>query len=67
MPQIRLTEKSIAKLKAPDPSGRQTLHWDSELKGFAVLCSGVSNVKTSLSSATCPTVKTRRVDGRGGE
>jgi integrase len=48
MPQIRLTEKSIAKLKAPDPSGRQTLHWDTEIKGFAVLCSGVSNVKTFI-------------------
>lgn len=41
MPRVKLTEKTIAKMKAPDPSGRQVLHWDTELRGFAVLCSGV--------------------------
>lgn len=61
MPQIRLTEKSIDKLKAPDPSGRQVLHWDSELRGFAVLCSGKSNSKTYIAQRDLPSGKTRRV------
>ena len=61
MPQIRLTEKSIDKLKAPDPSGRQVLHWDSELKGFAVLCSGKSNSKTYIAQRDLPSGTTRRV------
>jgi integrase len=46
MPRIKLTEKTVAKLRAPDPSGKQVLHWDAELKGFGVLCSGVSSSKT---------------------
>jgi integrase len=61
MPQIRFTEKSIDKLKAPDPSGRQTLHWDSDLKGFAVLCSGISNTRTYVVQRDMPNGKTRRV------
>ena len=61
MPRLKLTEKAIAKLKAPDPSGRQTLHWDSELKGFAVLASGVSNSRTYIVQRDLPTGKTRRV------
>jgi integrase len=61
MPQIRLTETSIDKLKAPDPSGRQMLHWDSELRGFAVLCSGKSNSKTYIAQRDLPSGKTRRV------
>jgi integrase len=46
MPTIKLTEKSVTRLKAPDPSGKQVLHWDAHLRGFAVLCSGVTNAKT---------------------
>jgi len=61
MPQIRLTEKSIEKLKAPDPSGRQVIHWDDSLRGFAVLCSGVSNSKTYIAQRDLPSGKTRRV------
>lgn len=61
MPQIKFTEKSIEKLKAPDPSGRQTLHWDSDLKGFAVLCSGISNTRTYVVQRDMPNGKTRRV------
>jgi hypothetical protein len=46
MPTLKLTEKSIAKLDAPDPGGRQMLYWDQNLKGFGVLASGLSNAKT---------------------
>jgi integrase len=48
MPRLKITETAIGKMKAPDLSGKQTLHWDFELKGFAVLCSGVSNSKTYI-------------------
>ncbi|MEJ2122006.1 MAG: integrase family protein [Alphaproteobacteria bacterium] len=46
MPNLKLTKTAITRLKAPDPSGKQTLHWDTELKGFGVLCSGTTNSKT---------------------
>ena len=46
MPKLKLTKTAIARLKAPDPSGKQTLHWDTEIKGFGVLCSGITNSKT---------------------
>ena len=29
MPRIKLTETAIEKLKAPDPSAKQVLHWDA--------------------------------------
>src|SRR5262249_58934613 len=45
MPKIKLTEKSVAALKAPDPSGKQVMHWDKETKGFGVRVSGTTNDK----------------------
>jgi hypothetical protein len=48
MPTIKLTKTAVQNLKAPDPSGKQKLYFDSELKGFAVLCSGKSNAKTFI-------------------
>jgi hypothetical protein len=61
MPVVKLTVKSVEKLVAPDPSGKQVVHWDSELKGFGVLCSGVSNAKTFIAQRSLPGGKTRRV------
>ena len=46
MARIRITEREVKGLPAPDPSGKQRLHWDDELRGLAVLCSGVTNAKT---------------------
>lgn len=46
MPTQKLTKSAVARLRAPDPSGRQVLHWDTELKGFGVLCSGRTEAKT---------------------
>ena len=51
MPTIKLTEKTVEKLRAPDPSGRQVLHWDADLKGFGVLCSGTSNTRSYVVQA----------------
>ncbi len=46
MPKLKLTKTAVERLQAPDPSGKQVLHWDTELRGFGVLCSGVTNSKT---------------------
>jgi integrase len=48
MTSVKLTEKRIAQLRAPDPSGGQRLHWDDKLTGFGVLCSGVTNSKSYI-------------------
>ena len=46
MPMLHLTERSIAKLAAPDPSGKQSLYWDATLRGFGVLVSGTTNSRS---------------------
>ena len=61
MPRLRLSEKAVAKLPAPDLSRKPVLHWDTDLKGFAVLCSGVSNAKTYIAQRDLPGGKLRRV------
>jgi integrase len=45
MPRIKLTERTLARLKAPHPSGKQVLFWDETLRGFGVLCSGTTNAR----------------------
>ncbi|MGB8606964.1 tyrosine-type recombinase/integrase [Bradyrhizobium sp.] len=61
MPQLKLTTRAVDKLAAPDPSGKQTLYWDSDLKGFAVLCSGTTTTKTYIVQRTLPDGRNRRV------
>jgi integrase len=61
MPKLKITEKTLAKIKAPDPSGRQTAHWDTALKGFGVLCSGKTNTKTYVAQREFKGGRTRRV------
>jgi integrase len=46
MARINLTQRAVEALRAPDPSGRQRLHWDSKLTGFGLLVSGKTNAKT---------------------
>jgi hypothetical protein len=46
MPKLKLTAKTVAALPAPSPNGKQTLYWDSEVRGFGVLCSGTTNGKS---------------------
>jgi hypothetical protein len=48
MPRTKLTERVVAKLAAPTASGKQIIHWDEELRGFGVLCSGVTTVKSYI-------------------
>jgi integrase len=61
MPTLKLTEHQIDKLPAPDPSGKQVLYWDSERKGFGVLCSGVTNTKSFIVQRALPDGRNRRV------
>jgi integrase len=61
MPKLNLTERAIVRMPAPDPSGKQTLHWDTNVKGLAVICSGVSNSKTYIAQRDLPNGKTRRL------
>lgn len=42
----KLTKAKIAAFPAPDPSGKQTIYWDTEVKGFGVLCSGKTKSKS---------------------
>lgn len=61
MPTVRLTEKTIARLPAPDPSGKQALHWCDTLKGFGVLCSGTTGAKSYIVQHALPDGTRRRV------
>jgi integrase len=62
MPRIKLTQHTIDKrLRAPHPSGRPTIFWDEELRGFGVLCSGVTSARTFVVQRDLPGGKTRRV------
>jgi integrase len=61
MARLKLTVHAVEKLKAPDPSGRQTLHWDADLSGFGVLCSGVTKAKSYVVQADLPGGNTRRI------
>lgn len=48
MPSLKLTKRAIEKLSAPHSSGKQTLMWDSELKGFGLLLSGKTPARTYI-------------------
>jgi integrase len=61
MPRMKLTERSIARLAAPAPSGRQTVYWDADLRGFGVLVSGRTTVKSFIVQRDLAGGKTRRV------
>jgi integrase len=61
VPRIKLTEKTISRLRAPAPSGKQTIHWDAELRGFGVLCSGKTNARSFIAQRDLPSGRSRRV------
>src|SRR4051794_31238596 len=46
MPHLKFTKRAVEALPAPDPSGKQTIYWDTEQPGFGILVSGVSNAKS---------------------
>ncbi len=58
---MKLTKTTLRGLKAPDPSGKPKLHFDDDLKGFAVLCSGKTVVRSYVVQRDLPDGKTRRI------
>ena len=46
MARVKLTEKLVRRLPAPNPSGKQVLYWDTTLPRFGILASGTSSTKT---------------------
>ena len=43
--KTKLTKRVIDGLQAPDPSGKQKLYWDTDLKGFGLVVSGRTNTR----------------------
>ena len=60
MPTTKLTKAVVERIKAPDPSGKQVLHWDSELRGFGLLASGTTGAKTYVVQKRLPSGQVRR-------
>jgi integrase len=60
MPSLKLTKRSIDALTR-DPSGKQVLYWDSNLKGFGVLVSGTTTNKSFVVQHALPSGKSRRM------
>ena len=61
MATLKLTKAAVEKIKAPDPSGKQTIRWDAELAGFGLLVSGTTSAKTYIAQRRLPDGRTRRV------
>jgi len=61
MTTMRLTKRAVERLPAPDPSGKQKLFWDSELRGFGLLISGVTTTKSYVTQRTLDDGRTRRL------
>jgi integrase len=61
MPTVKITEATVTRVKAPDPSGRQVLHWDSEIRGFGILCSGTTTSKSWIVQRAIAGGKQRRL------
>ena len=61
MPRIKLTARSVARLAAPTASATQTVFWDSDLRGFGVLVSGRTTVKSFIAQRDLQGGRTRRV------
>ena len=59
--KMKLTKTTLKGLRAPDPSGKPKLHFDDDLKGFAVLCSGKTAVRSYIVQKDLPGGKTRRI------
>jgi integrase len=61
MPVLKLTKAAVEKVPAPDPSGRQVVYWDTELKGFGLLASGKTTSKSFVAQRRMPNGKAPRV------
>ena len=61
MPTLKLTKTAVNRIPAPDPSGKQVIHWDVELNGFGVLATGNTTTKCYVAQRRLPDGRTRRV------
>ena len=61
MARVKLTKAGVGRLPAPDPSGKQVLHLDTEVPGFGVLCSGTTQAKSYIAQKRLPSGVLRRV------
>jgi hypothetical protein len=58
---MKLSKSKVEGLRAPDPSGRQRLFWDDDLKGFGVIVSGTTNGKSYVVQGRLKDGRTRRI------
>jgi integrase len=61
MPRIKLDQKIVDRMRAPDPSGKQKLYWDRSKAGFGVRVSGSMNSISYIVQRTLPNGLDRRV------
>jgi integrase len=61
MPAVKLTKAAIERIKAPDPSGKQAIVWDTDLKGFGLLVSGTTSSKSYIAQRRLPDGRSRRL------
>ena len=62
MAKIKLTKREVERLKAPDPSGTQTLYWaEGEYTGLGILVSGVAATKSWVVQGKLKSGHTRRL------
>ena len=60
MPNLHFTQRVVDKLKAPCPSGKTTVYWDDETRGFGVACSGKTRQRVYIAQRDVGG-KTRRI------
>src|SRR5215212_5767928 len=46
MARVKLTERMIGRLEAPDPSGKKAFYWDTEQRGLGLVVSGTTLTKS---------------------
>lgn len=68
MPVVKLTQTFVDRLRAPHPSGRQVIHFDTVTRGFGVQVSGTTSAVDYIAQRDLPNAvkgakkKTRRVN-----
>jgi integrase len=58
---MRFTKQTVARITAPDTSGRQKLLWDDDLKGFGMLISGTTTARSWVVQKALPNGNRRRI------
>jgi hypothetical protein len=59
--KLKLTAKTVAKLRAPTGTGKSIIYWDEAITGFGVLCSARTNRKVYVAQRGLPDGRSRRV------